>query len=177
MIKKMLVGAASLAAMLAFSVAQAEVARTIVTTGISEREPVNDLQRIPSTDERVYFFTDLRDMAGTSITHVWKHNGEVKAEVKFDIGGPRWRVWSSKNMLPEWTGDWTVEIVDDSGKVIATKAFSYAAVSTVEEPVTEDAAEPVQQPAPADEAGESTGSTGESSMEKEGMEPATEQSQ
>jgi hypothetical protein len=125
MIRKFFVAALSLAALVAFSTAQAEVARTIVTTGVTDREPVNDLQQVPAEDQKVFFFTELRGMKGESVTHVWKRDGEVMAEVKFDVGGPRWRVWSSKNMLPDWTGAWTVEVVGADGKVIASKEFTY----------------------------------------------------
>jgi hypothetical protein len=129
MIRKFFVAALSLAALVAFSTAQAEVARTIITTGVTDREPVNDLQQVPAEDQKVFFFTELRGMKGESVTHVWKRNGEVMAEVKFDVGGPRWRIWSSKNMLPDWTGAWTIEVTDSSGKVIATKEFTYGAAS------------------------------------------------
>ncbi len=133
MIRKFFVAALSLAALVAFSTAQAEVARTVVTTGVTDREPVNDLQKVPAEDQKVFFFTELRGMKGESVTHVWKRNGEVMAEVKFDVGGPRWRVWSSKNMLPDWTGAWTVEVVGADGKVMASKEFTYGAASMEKE--------------------------------------------
>ena len=45
-------------------------------------------------------------------THRWTYNGEVKASVEFNVRGPRWRVYSSKNMTPEWTADWTVDVLE-----------------------------------------------------------------
>lgn len=152
MIKKMLVAAVSLAALLSFGVAQAEVARAVVTTGVEEREPVNDVDHVAAGEEKVFFFTELRDMSDQSVTHVWKHNGEVMAEVRFDVGGPRWRVYSSKNMLPEWGGEWQVSVVDEAGTVLAEKAFSYGEAEAAAPAVTEEgAAEPESEPAPADE--------------------------
>jgi hypothetical protein len=48
------------------------------------------------------------------------------AEVSFQVGGPRWRVWSSKNMMPEWVGGWKAQVVNSAGEVIAEKSFTYA---------------------------------------------------
>lgn len=102
-----------------------EVARTIITTNVVDREPVNDLQTIPSSTDTVIFFTDLRDMQGQTVTHRWMFGNEQMAEVNFDVRGPRWRVWSSKNMLPEWTGGWSVQVVNGVGEVVAEKSFTY----------------------------------------------------
>ena len=64
-------------------------------------------------------------MAGQRVTHRWEYNGTVFAEVPFDVGGPRWRVWSSKNFVPEWVGTWTVSVVDSSGEVLTTRTLNY----------------------------------------------------
>lgn len=153
MFKKLFVTLVSFAALVAFSAAQAEVARSIITTGVEQREPVNDLEQVPATNEQVFFFTELRDMSDKSVTHVWKHNDEVIAEVNFNVGGPRWRVWSSKKMLPDWTGEWSVEVVDETGAVISQKTFTYGAAEAVEETsMDESAAEeaPAQEETPAE---------------------------
>ncbi len=47
------------------------------------------------------------------------------AEIPFAVGAPRWRVHSSKNLLPEWVGEWTVSVVDSGGQVLATDTFVY----------------------------------------------------
>lgn len=104
---------------------QGTVARAVFTTGIENREPVDDIARAPATTETVYFFTELRDLQGQKVTHRWKYNGTVMAEVGFDVGGARWRVYSSKNFVPEWVGNWTVEVVDGGGTVLETKSLTF----------------------------------------------------
>jgi hypothetical protein len=103
------------------------VARAVFTTGIEDREPVDDLATLPSSQERVYFFSDLRNLEGQIITHRWEYNGKVMAEVKFQVGGPRWRTWSSKKLLPEWTGHWTVIVTDENGWPLKASMFEYTA--------------------------------------------------
>jgi len=115
--------------------ATGRVARAIFTTGIVDREPVDNLASIPNTVHQVYFFSDLRELAGQIITHRWEYQGQVKAEVKFKVGnGARWRVYSSKNLLPEWTGKWTVTVADENGQAVQVSSFDYtAAAATTEE--------------------------------------------
>lgn len=103
------------------------VVRMIFTTQIVDREPANDLSSIPNSQSPVQFFSELRNLEGRIITHRWEYQGNVMAEIKFQVGGPRWRVYSSKNLLPEWTGQWTVVITDDSGAVFGSSSFEYTA--------------------------------------------------
>lgn len=139
--------------------AEGSVARAIVTTGVAEREPVNDLERVLDGNEKVFFFTELRDMAGQTVKHRWSHGGEVLAEVEFKVGGPRWRVWSSKMLIPEWAGAWSVAVVDGEGNVLSEKSFEFAGDGeaekspAAEEPTGEAGMEAASGDAPA-EAGE-----------------------
>ncbi len=104
--------------------AAGEVARAVFTTAIKDREPVDEVEQLPWTASQVYFYTDLRGMEGQHVVHRWEHNGEVMAEVGFDVKGARWRVWSSKAMMPGWTGKWTVSVVNGNGDVVATREFT-----------------------------------------------------
>ncbi|MBE0510644.1 MAG: DUF2914 domain-containing protein [Gammaproteobacteria bacterium] len=106
--------------------AEAEVARAIISTGVVDREPVDDLEHLNISDERAYFFTELRGMAGQRVSHRWSHAGEVQAEVDFNVGGPRWRVWSNKGIMGHQRGEWLVEVVNAEGEVIHQKRFQYA---------------------------------------------------
>ena len=97
------------------------------TTGIENREPIDHISFVKNDARKVYFFTDLRGLGGQTIQHRWRYGGKVVAEVAFEVQGPRWRVWSSKDLLPDWIGDWTVEIVTAGGEVIAAESFTYSA--------------------------------------------------
>ena len=47
------------------------------------------------------------------------------ADVSFNINGPRWRVWSSKNLWHTWIGEWRVEVLTDDGSMLYEKVFNY----------------------------------------------------
>lgn len=108
--------------------AMALVARAQFSNDVIDREPINDIGDTIKVAygeiQRVYFFTDLRDMSGHTVLHRWLLDGEVQAELPFDIGGDRWRIWSSKKLMPGFDGLWTVEIVDE-GVVIDSRSFNY----------------------------------------------------
>ena len=126
--KKLMMLLCGLSVLVVSGLVQAEgsVARAIVATGVVDREPMNDLERILAGNEKVFFFTELRGMEGKTIKHRWSYGGELLAEVEFNVGGPRWRIWSSKKMLPEWAGDWELAVVDSDGSILSEKSFSYA---------------------------------------------------
>lgn len=126
--------------------ATGEVSRSMFTSGIENREPVDEIVQVDSNVPRVYYFTELQGMEGQQITHRWIYQGQVMGEVSFQVGGPRWRVHSSKNLMPEWTGIWEVEVVDAAGNVLDSRQLEVLQaapeVPAVEEPamlpVTED---------------------------------------
>ncbi len=108
--------------------AEGTVARAVFSSDVIDREPIDDLGKVVYVKygdiQRVYFFTDLRDMSGSQVSHRWKLDGDVMAEVSFEVGGDRWRVWSSKRLMPGFDGTWTAEVVQD-GKVIDSRSYRY----------------------------------------------------
>jgi len=97
------------------------VVRAAFTREIAEREPTENLEKLTSENGQVKFFTELRDMSGQTAIHRWEYDGKVVAEVEFNVKGPRWRVWSSKSLMPQWTGDWKVSVLNGAGEVISEK--------------------------------------------------------
>jgi hypothetical protein len=97
------------------------------TTAIENREPVDQVTFVSNDVRKIFLYSDLREMTGQTITHRWIYDGKTVAEVPFEVRGPRWRVWSSKELFEDWIGDWTVEIVGGNGEVIAAETFTYSA--------------------------------------------------
>lgn len=128
------------------------VVRSAFTREINEREPTEDLQNLSNENAQVKFFTELRDMSGQTAIHRWEYDGKVVAEVEFNVKGPRWRVWSSKSFVPQWTGVWKVSVINGAGEVIAEKNLSYdvaAPAPAPAAPVTTPAATPDTEATPA----------------------------
>jgi len=101
------------------------VARGIFSTNIVDREPVDQVLILSNTVDQIYFFTDLRHYQGQTITHRWEYEGELVTEKTFEVGGPRWRVYSQNDLNPAMTGTWTVVVSDGRGWPIYAAIFQY----------------------------------------------------
>lgn len=108
------------------------VTRSTFTSSIADREPVDTLQQMTAMEQKVYFFTELHDMEGQTATHRWELNGEVMAEVAFEVKGSRWRVWSSKNLQPQWVGEWKVSVLNGANEVISETSLNVTSVTESE---------------------------------------------
>ena len=102
------------------------ISRAVLTTGISEREPVDVLKdSIEQTEfqEKLFFFTEVRKLKGQTISHLWFHQDQLMAEIPLTISADRYRTYSSKNIMPSQTGQWRVEAVTAQGELMAQKTF------------------------------------------------------
>jgi hypothetical protein len=104
-------------------VPDAYVARAIFTTGISNREPVDQVVSVGPDQESIYFFSDLRNLQGRTVRHRWEFEGQYMGEIEFDVSGPRWRVFSKKSLDPASSGKWTVLVLDESGWPLHASIF------------------------------------------------------
>ena len=103
-----------------------EVTRAVFTTGIENREPVSTIDSVDSSTLRsISFFTELQDMSGQTVTHQWTHQDKVMFEKTFEVKADRWRVWTSKTLIPAWSGTWTVNVLDNEHTLLASKSFEY----------------------------------------------------
>ena len=109
-----------------------EINRAVFTSRVDQREPVGELTQLTNEYAIVYFFTEVKGLEGHKITHRWEYEGQVQAEITFEIGGPRWRVWSSKEMMPEWVGTWTVSVIDDIGIELTRKTLNYVPANNMQ---------------------------------------------
>ncbi len=114
------------------------IARATFTTGIIEREPRDMIETLGNDSRMVYYFTEAAGLEGTTLIHRWEYQGRVMAEVPIEIGGPRWRVYSTKNLEPGWTGEWQVSAVDESGAVLQTTSLTYTKAAPAPEPAEEE---------------------------------------
>ena len=99
------------------------IARAQFTNGVYKREPVDSLQELSLAGAehgavKVFFFSELRGLAGKTVTHRWLYEDKEVANIKFRVGSDRWRVYSSKNIQSNKAGAWKVTINDAAGDVL-----------------------------------------------------------
>jgi hypothetical protein len=123
---------------------EGSVVRAIFTSSVQDREPVDQLEEVTIDAGQLYFFTELRDLQGQAVKHQWKYQDQVIADMNFNVGADRWRVWSSKSVQPERIGIWTVSVINGNGNVIAMKTIELKPASAADASSGASATESVQ---------------------------------
>lgn len=105
--------------------AQLSVEESAIALDVIDRMPVGSDSSFVASVGLVYCWTRVAGAEGeVAIHHVWFHGDQEMADIELRIGGSPWRTWSSKAIVPEWTGDWRVEVRDSAGNVIETIRFT-----------------------------------------------------
>ena len=99
-------------------------AEIVIARSVDDREPVGAGEEFPSNVGQLAGWTRVTGAANTTIEHVWRHRGNENV-IPLNIGqGSPWRTWSRKTIPSDWTGQWTFEVRDADGNVIATTTFT-----------------------------------------------------
>jgi hypothetical protein len=125
MVKKLFALCISLSLLVSTSLLAGTVERAQFTLDVVDREPVDQVDSLDTSHRQISYFTELKDMQGHTITHQWIYDDQVLFEKSFEVGGPRWRVWSSKTLLPGQTGTWVVNTLDDDRTQLSSQSFLY----------------------------------------------------
>ncbi len=101
-----------------------KIERIAVSTGVENRQPVGESDTFADSVGTLFCYTEIRGMGdSTTVSHVWYHGENRRADVKLNVRGYRWRTWSTKVIQKDWTGDWRVDIVSADGKILKSKRF------------------------------------------------------
>jgi len=109
-------------------VVEVEIARVAIARAVENREPVDAGEEFPPDAERLFCFVEVRGAeTETQIQHVWYWEGREMARIELPVRSARWRTWSSKRILEEWTGSWRVDILDMGGATLGSASFTVSA--------------------------------------------------
>ncbi len=93
----------------------------------AEADPISSPVVIGAGQEkRLMLYTELRGLAGQTVSHRWLRNGQTVAVISFKVEGDRWRVHSTKRVTPDMAGAWQVLVVDSRGATLASQSFAVA---------------------------------------------------
>jgi hypothetical protein len=105
------------------AVSAATTATAVVGTGVENRAAVGAAERFPATVGSLTCVSEVLGGAG-KVVHVWIHGDKELASIELAVKGERWRTWSTKRILPAWTGAWRVEVRAEDGTVLAKAEFT-----------------------------------------------------
>lgn len=77
----------------------------------------------PDVPELYCFTRIVGAVVDTEVTHNWYFKGNLMASVVLPVGSASWRTWSKKEMAPELTGEWMVEILSKEGEPLESIIF------------------------------------------------------
>lgn len=122
------------------ALAEMTVGEAVVCTSVADRKPEGVATSFPAEVGRLFVFSKVNGGAeGASVTHRWIYADKTVAEVKLDVKGSPWRVWSSKGIAPAQKGAWKVEIADEAGNVLKTVEFTVGGETPAKEPAAPEA--------------------------------------
>lgn len=94
-------------------------------TSVVDRVPQGEATTFSSDVGQVYLWCRVNGATDTThVEHLWYYKGEEKSSVKLPVKAASWRTWSKKTIMPHWTGQWEVKIVDADWHVLKTIAFT-----------------------------------------------------
>ena len=105
--------------------ASGSVATKIFTTAIVDGKPADDLRAFQNTVDTIYFYTVLQGLKGQAVTHRWKYAGRIISNADISVTDDPFSTWSSNKIESNWTGFWTVEVLDKNSEVIGFGTFQY----------------------------------------------------
>lgn len=114
--------------------AQTLEVETQMCMGIEDRQPVGPTDTFSVNIEKVYLWMKVTGAEdSTAITLVWSLNGEEKARHDLPVNSPSWRTWATKSLMPDWTGNWEVKILNPQGDILKAVDFTVVDQPAMEE--------------------------------------------
>ena len=95
------------------------------TTNVVNGAPTDFPEQFTTSTPAVYYYGELLDLTGQTVTLRWSLEGKRMQDVPVVVTSARQPAWTMMKMQPQWTGNWTVEVLNGKGQVIGQKNFAY----------------------------------------------------
>ena len=102
--------------------AAAASAEAAVGTSIENRTLGGAAESFPATTKTLWCFSRVTGAENSQVEHVWYKDSTEVARVPLKVAGSPWRVYSSKNLGENPSGNWRCDVVQD-GKVLQSVTF------------------------------------------------------
>ncbi len=105
-----------------------QVIRAVLADAVRKHQPVQEFSGdLPAAavTKRVYFFTEVQNVATRRLTHRWEYRGKAVAQIAFFPGRKTWTGASNKQITPQMQGAWRVVLLDEHGTALSSVAFNY----------------------------------------------------
>jgi hypothetical protein len=104
-------------------------------TGIQDKAVTGVDTVFDVTQERIYCWNVVRHAAANdTIYHTWYLDGKEIQKVPLPVEGFRYRTHSYKSLWGKLSGEWTVEVTDRAGNLLAKESVEVRKTVVEEEP-------------------------------------------
>jgi hypothetical protein len=104
------------------------IIRALLTFKINNSEPEGEiilpLKLSKNKSTSVYYFVELTAMKGRTVYHEWLLDNELITRKKVNISDDTWRTSSRQLFAYTARTNWTVRLVDETGRILNEKQFN-----------------------------------------------------
>lgn len=125
-----------------------EIVDASICRNVQDRQPVEPGTTFPADVGKIYCWSKIKDGQDTAIKHIYYCDNQEKASIELQVRSPMFRTYSTKTILPAWTGQWRVDIVDSQGKLLKSLDFTIGEKAQPAEKPQPPAAAPKPEAAP-----------------------------
>ena len=83
-------------------------------------------QQFMNSTPAVFYYGELVGLTGQTVKLRWSLEGKSKQEESIKVTRAQQPAWSKMKMQEEWTGDWTVMVLNGQGQVIDQRNFAFS---------------------------------------------------
>jgi hypothetical protein len=101
-----------------------DIVEAVICREVADHKPVDPGTDFLSTVGKLFCFTKVRGAkTETHITHVWYYGNTERFRIILPVKSASWRTYSIKNIRPNETGAWHVDILDSAGNRLEVLNF------------------------------------------------------
>ena len=96
----------------------------VICRDLKNLEPVEPGNIFQNNLKKIFCFSQIMGAKeDIQIKHNWYFGDKLVASVPLHVGSIDWRTFSSKRILPQYTGEWRVEIISQDGALLKKISF------------------------------------------------------
>ena len=101
-----------------------DIAEAVICREVADHKPIDPGTDFLSAMGKLYCFTKVVGAkTETHITHVWYYGNTERFRITLPVKSASWRTYSLKNIWPNETGVWHVDILDSAGNRLEVLNF------------------------------------------------------
>ncbi|MFA5624361.1 MAG: DUF2914 domain-containing protein [Bradymonadales bacterium] len=103
-----------------------KILRITMALGVERRQPIDERKVFKISDGAIFCYLEVASVYDDErmLTLRWTHTSGISQSYDLAIGqSPAWRTWSKLNLTQSMRGNWTCEVFNEDGVLLASSAF------------------------------------------------------